>query len=228
MIPRILAVCGLVILGACSSSGGNNMPILSAIKEVILPSKEEGGPPQARAPLTRARIEENGLALVRAQLDGEEISNILSAKSLNGLYVTYVSAFQQTIAMKGTLITATRGLGGDLLSVADGTSDPVASLTPPNDWPSSVSRSYRFPADGPEGRLISVDCKIVPGPEMQVTIVEVTYDVTVMTENCTGDGETFTNAHLVDRVGQIWQTRQWVGPKLGYLNIEVLEPVTFD
>lgn len=227
MIRQILAVSALVLLGACSSGGGNNMPIMSAIKDVILPSKDAGGPPQARAPLTRARIEANGLALVRAQIDGEEISNILSAKSLNGLYVTYVSAFQQTIAMKGTLITATRGLGGDLLAVADGRADPVANLTPPDNWPASISRSYRFPDDGPGGRLVSVDCNILRGSEIQITIVEITYDVTAMSETCSGEGEAFTNIHLVDETGQIWQTRQWIGSKLGYLNMEVLEPVTF-
>lgn len=229
MIRPTLAVCALAVLGACSSGGTS--PVISIIKDTVLPPKsdEEAVERTGNTTLTRETIESYGIALIRARIDGEDVSNLLSGTSLNDRYVTFVSAFRQTITMLGSLVTSTRGLGGDLLSVAHGTNDPVASLIPVADWPSAVSRDYRFPDVGPEGRVVSVQCSISFGPEATLNIVEVDYAVTMISEVCEGSGEAFTNTYWVETTtGQIWQSSQWVGPKVGYLNVEVLEPITFD
>jgi len=227
MMRLSLLFCLVLSLGACSSGGTS--PVFSAIKGVILPTAGDEKPAKAPATITRARIEESGLAIIRGRLEGENITNILSATSLNGTYVTYVSAFKQTVTMNGSLVTATRGLGGDLLAVRNDPHDPVAIITPPEDWPARLTRDYRFPADGPAGDIITVDCVLTRGGEKQITIVELTYSVTAFSEACRGDGVQFTNIYLADsKSGQIWQTRQWVGKTLGYLNIEVLEPFTLD
>ena len=226
-----LSVMAITLLAGCSSNGGGGGIMFRAIKDTLFSG---GGDEEVTQPagtptsggLTRARIEETGLALIRANIDGDSATNVLSATSLNGSYVTYVSAFQQTISMKGTLITATRGLGSDLLSVADAPNDPIANMTPVANWPSQYERSYRFTGTGPAGTVITVQCSLAPQAPMQVTIVEVTYDVTPFVESCQGDGVSFNNVHLADKDGQIWQSRQWVGEGLGILNIEVLEPLT--
>lgn len=226
-----LSVLAIALLAGCSSGGVNGGIMYRAIKDTLF----SGGDDEAEAAattaeagggLTRARIAETGLALIRANIDGEDGTNILSATSLNGTYVTYVSSFQQTISMKGTLVTATRGLGSDLISVANASNDPIANLTPTANWPNGYERSYRFGGDGPAGVVITVQCSLSQQAPMQVTIVEVTYDVTPFIESCQGDGVSFNNVHLADKDGQLWQTRQWVGEGLGILNIEVLEPLT--
>lgn len=225
-----LSVLMISLLAGCANGGiGGGGILFRAIKDTVF----SGGGDEEAAPatttgggLTRARIEETGLALIRANIDGDTAANVLSATSLNSGYVTYVSAHQQTISMKSTLITATRGLGSDLLSVASAPNDPIANLTPIANWASGYERSYRFTGDGPAGTVITVQCSIASQAPMQITIVEVTYDVTPFVESCQGDGVSFNNVHLADDSGQIWQTRQWVGVGLGILNIEVLEPLT--
>ncbi len=227
MIRAFTAVCILILLGGCSSGGTS--PVFKAIKGLVFSSGDEGAGAVTNGGggLTREKITASGLALIRAQLDGEEVTNILTATSLNEGYVTYVSAFQQTITIKGNLVTATRGLGGDLISVAEFAGDPVVNFTPPADWPSQVRRDYRFPGDGPAGIVISVTCETARGQDSQITIVEVTYDVTKMIENCTTkDGTKFTNVYLVDKDGLVWESLQWTGPARGFINIEVLEPLT--
>lgn len=224
-----LSACAVLFLSACSSGGTS--PVFNAVKGVILPdrtedSADDAAPAAAPAALTRERITESGLAFIRANIDGDSVTNVLTATSLNGTYVTYVSGYKQSISMKASLVTATRGLGSDLLSVTDAPNDPIAHLTPIENWPASYDRSYRFTGDGPAGTVITVQCSLSSQPQMQITIVEVTYDVTPFIESCNGDGVSFTNIHLADDDGQIWQTRQWVGEGLGILNIEVLEPVT--
>ncbi len=222
-----IAAGALGVLGACSSGGTS--PVFTAVKEIVMPSKDAAKPAAASTPVTRALIVQNGLAMVRARIAGEDISNILSATSLNGAYVTYVSAFRQSITMRGTLVTATRGLGGDLLAVRNDANDPVATPTPPRDWPQRISRDYRFPGVGPGGRVVPVTCSYTQAAATTVTIVEITYDVIPVTETCAGDTVSFANTYLADsKTGQIWQAREWVGNKVGYLNLDVLEPFTTD
>ncbi len=226
MIRPILALSALSILAACSSSGTS--PVVTAIKGVVLPPKAEDIPvTNAGAKLTREKVEAFGLALIRGRIEGEDISNLLTGTAVNGQYVTYVSSFRQNITMLGSLVTGTRGMGGDLLAVRTDANDPVAHATPTTDWPSTLTRDYRFPGVGPEGTTVSVTCNLTHASETTVTIVEVTYDVTPFTEVCTGDGLTFTNTYLAQPdSGQIWQSLQWIGDKVGYVNIDVLEPYT--
>ena len=228
MIRPALALSALSILAACSSSGTS--PVVTAIKGVILPPKAEDTPvTNAGAKLTREKVEAFGLALIRGRIEGEDISNLLTGTAVNGEYVTYVSSFRQNITMLGTLVTGTRGMGGDLLAVRSDANDPVAHATPTADWPSMLTRDYRFPGVGPEGKTVSVTCNLTHAPDTTVTIVEVTYEVTPFTEVCTGDGVEFTNTYLAQPdTGQIWQSLQWIGDTVGYVNIDVREPYTTD
>lgn len=226
-MKRLLGLCLIGAVSACSSGGTS--PVLTVIKDTILPPKEDAPASVAPSTLTREKIEAYGLALIRARIDNEEISNLLTGTSLNDGYVTYVSSFRQTITMLGGLVTSTRGLGGDLLAVRHDANDPIASLTPVVDWPPTLTRDYRFPATGPAGKVVSVSCELVKGQPLRFTQVEVIYDVTPVTESCIGNGVAFTNTYMADTSsGQIWQSRQWVGEGIGHLNVEILEPLTID
>ena len=228
MMRPLLALSALSILAACSSGGTS--PVVSAIKGAILPPKAEDTPiASTSATLTREKIEAFGLALIRGRIEGEDISNLLTGTSVNGDYVTYVSSYRQNITLLGTLVTGTRGMGGDLLSVRSDANDPIAHATPTKDWPRTLTRDYRFPGVGPAGNTISVICNLTRASDTTVTIVEVTYDVTPFTEVCTGEEVEFTNTYLAQPdTGQIWQTSQWVGNKVGHVNLDVLEPYTAD
>ena len=228
MTRSVFAASALLLLGACSSSGTS--PVVSIIKEAVLPSKPDEAPKSGgNSTLTREKIEQFGLALIRARIEGEDVTNLLTGTALNGRYVTYISSFRQNITMLGTLVTGTRGLGGDLLAVRNDANDPVAVMTPAADWPTSLTRDYRFPGVGPAGKTVSVVCNLTPSTATRITIVEVTYDVTPFTEVCQGDGVTFTNTyHTETGTGQIWRTLQWIGEKRGYINIDVLEPLTIE
>lgn len=224
MIRALLTLSALTFFAACSSGGTS--PVVSVIKGVILPTKAEDVPvASADSVLTREKIEQFGLALIRGRIEGEKISNLLTGTAVNGQYVTYVSSFRQNITMLGSLVTGTRGMGGDLLAVRTDQNDPAAYLTPTADWPDRLTRDYRFPGVGPAGRTVSVTCNLTRAADSTVTIVETTYDVTPFTEHCKGDGVEFTNTYLAQPdTGQIWQTLQWIGDKVGYVNIDVLEP----
>ena len=208
MIRLLIALSALSIMTACSSGGTS--PVVSVIKGVILPPKAEDLlVTKGTSTLTREKIEKFGLALIRARIEGEEISNLLTGTAVNGQYVTYVSSFRQNITMLGGLITGTRGMGGDLLGVRADLNDPVAYLTPTAEWPSGIKRDYRFPGFGPAGQTVSVNCTLTRGAASTVTIVEVIYEVTPFSEVCGGGGIEFTNTYLAQTdMGQIWQSQQ--------------------
>ncbi len=219
-------------LAACSS-GGNTNPILSAVWQKLKPGTRRAAEAAeaeaaARPPvvLTFEKIKATGLAIIRARVGEDTKGVMLYARAVNGPYVTYASQLQQTMTLQGSLITASRAIGYDMLSLRTDDGDPVTVPTPPDDWQRSVTRDYRFTGDTPGGRLISVTCRFSKGPEFALDLLDKTFDTTIMQVHCAGDGVQFTNFHMVQPDGQILTSAQWLGPDQGMIEIDVLEPYT--
>ena len=228
-----LAALAAFILVSCSSSGRS--PIMTAVVDAVRPGNggeaeaqaaEAGAAPRAR--LTRAKIEELDIAMIRGKVEGDTgRGTLLLARTVNGEFVSYMSQGRQSFTLQGGLITASRGVGHDLLSVKAAANDPVAHKTPPDDWPQTVSRSY-FLSGGnrPEGVELPVTCAFQKTRGMQIEIVEITYDLIMMVEQCKGEDAEFVNVHLADpESGFIWKSAQWLGPDQGMAEYEVLEPL---
>jgi Group 4 capsule polysaccharide lipoprotein gfcB, YjbF len=226
---RWFAIALVLGLAACSSGQGAS-PLTKAIYAKVTTTIGIGDEPEPTAPprqMTRADIEKSGLAMLRAKVGEGTQPQTLVAQTDNGGYVTFASQLRQSLTLKGALVTATRGIERDLLSTQVFPGDPVAFLTPVENWPESVRRVYYLPGNSPEGEKVEVICSFLKGDVGEHTIVQVTYPVVQMLESCQGDGFGFENAHLVDtRTGAIWRTRQWIGFQSAYVLIDVLEPYT--
>ena len=123
-------------------------------------------------------------------------------------------------------MTATRGLGWDLLSAWSSPQDPLARPTPPARWPAGVERSYEFPADGPRGRIETYQCRFERGPVREMVILQRRHRGVEFSETCTGPAGTFENLHLADAgTGFVWRSLQWTGPQMELLDLQVLEPL---
>jgi len=215
------ALAALAMAGACSSQGPN--PVFVVVKEAVF-SDEDSAATGQRQPLTRERIEQSGLALIAAQLEKDDKPSYLTAFAVNNGYVTFANSARQSINLFGGLVTATRGIGEDLLAVDHSGNDPVASALPPEAWPAGVARLYRFGGQGPSGTELRVSCTYKRLGDRDLEIVERVFEITDFEELCRGD-VTFTNRYAVDReTGVIWQSRQWIGKDLGQVAIDVLEP----
>lgn len=232
MRRSFIAIALTAGLAACSSGGGTN-PIVSAIWQKVKPgarqaAREAEAEAAARPEIvvTFAKIKETGLAIIRARVGDDTRGVMLYARSVNENYVTYASQLQQTMTLQGSLITASRAIGYDMLSVRADVGDPVTVPTPPDDWRDSVTRDYRFTGDTPGGRLISVRCRFAKGPAYELELLDKTFDTTIMQSQCAGDGQRFTNIHLVQADGQILRSAQWLGPDQGMIEIDILEPYT--
>lgn len=219
-------------LSACSS-GGNTNPILSAVWQKVKPgtrrearaaAEEAAARPQIV--ITFDKIKDTGLAIIRARVGEDTRGVLLYGRAVNDSYVTFASQLQQTMTLQGSLITASRAIGYDMLSVRTDAGDPVTVLTQPDNWRASVTRDYRFTGDTPGGRLISVTCRFSKGPAFELELLDKSFDTTIMQSQCTGDGQRFTNFHLVQENGQILRSAQWLGPDQGMVEIDILEPFT--
>ena len=217
----------VLALSACSSGGSE--PLVSGVWDRIKASrsKDDGSGPAGKQVPSREQIEKFDLALVQMSLAGENVWPIMFARSVNGPYATYAGGkVPQSLTLRESQVTATRGLGTDLISASSSANDPLKVLTPPGDWPAQVNREYRFAGSGPQGRLERYTCVIQKAAETQITLAGTTIDVVGFAESCSGQDGTFQNLYAADaRTGRVWQSVQYIGAAMPMLTLEVLEPL---
>ena len=185
---------------------------MDSIRDQFFSDDTGGG--TAAPVLAREAVEASGVAMIRASLVGEDVTSVLRAASDNGGYVTYASRINQTLTLRGSLITASRGLGHDLLSVEPDARDPLVVATPLEEWPESIGRVYRFPDFSPEGRAVAVTCRYVPEQEMEISILGDPYVGRQVREICAGPDAAFENLVFAEaETGFVWLSRQWLGPE---------------
>lgn len=223
--PLLAAALGLALAGC---SNGQFNPIVEAVVTEIVPGEQatdEAAP--AAGPLTREQITRADVATVRARLLGDTTPTYLFAASDNGGYVTFASGIRQTLTLRGGFITASRGLGWDLLSAVSSRPDPLVSAIPPGQWPTSVQRSYEFSAFAPQGRIEAYECRFEFGEVQEVVILQVRHRGVEVTEICENETRSFENLYLADvGTGFVWRSIQWLGPQQGLIDLEIVEPYT--
>ena len=222
----VLPILALLLLASCTDEGLN--PIADAAIDELNPFDEEGDPEALRGTtLTREAVTKADVATVRMRLVDEEQPGYYFASSSNGGYITYASSFRQTLTLRGSAITGTRGLGFDLLSSTSSQPDPVKQPIPPERWPSRITRSYEFPGEGPQGRIEVFECRFEPGEFREIVILQQRHRGVEISETCSGPTGEFENLYFADiRTGFVWRSLQWTGPRQGLFDLEVILPYT--
>ena len=159
------------------------------------------------------------MPLIRVTL-GETNSQATAAElARNGDTGTYLMATSQAVYLRGGLMTGTRGLGFDLMSAAL----PYRSVK-------ALARSaghqrvhrYLNGENQLEKQLFT--CSVSVGAPAKITVLQTSYTVRRVVETCASDSHSFTNTYdMSPRTGQVWQSRQWVGPTADYMRIEQLK-----
>lgn len=227
-VRRSIAAIALIgLLSACSSGGGQSVSgvVLGKVKERFLAKKEvkkSGG-----GKLTRAAIEKSGGSAIYIRLKGDKGRTFMSAVSVHAPYVTFISRFGQSITLNGNFVTASRGMGADLLAASSSAGDPLVRSTPIADWPARVTRRLEHPGDGPAGTVQNYVCTSQVGQTTRHEIVEVVHDLVEITETCKNQDITFENVYFADqKTGFVWRSKQWLGVGQGWVDLEIIEPYT--
>ncbi|RKF12412.1 hypothetical protein D6850_18250 [Roseovarius spongiae] len=228
--PLIRAAClGLacITLAACSNRAGGDVNALTVAQGVFKSLFERGGA-SAPAPDEVARQAAGALAsttgrVIVVAIPERDVLTVMQEIERNGPYITFGTADRRSITLKGGMVTATRGLGNDLMS-AD--VDAVTALIRRGE--TDATRRVNRYLDG-ENRTISLApwCQVKPAGPGAVALGEVQARTTRMLESCladTGSADTasFQNSYQVDGAGRIVQSRQWISPLNGYIVIQSL------
>lgn len=224
LLPRTLSLVATLVLTAC---GSQRDPVVTEAMGALAGMWRTESAPKPQRQVTRADIERANVAAILGRVENDKQATVLYATADNGGYVTYVSPLMQQVTLKGAEITGTRGLGTDLLSGWSSSPDPLVRAMPPGSWPRQVERVYEFPGEGPQGPIERYNCSFESGRPAEQVILQVRYSGIEISETCTGAAGSFENLHFVDAAsGAVRRSLQWIGPKMGHLDMQVLEPYT--
>lgn len=217
MIKRALTIALLVTLTGCGQVTGLAQRLLGRDAKASFAPEN----------LTRADIEQSGIALIRVQIgEREPFGRYYLAQADNNGTVTYGKDDRAYFVLRGGLLVATTGFGNDILAVRTNPDDPIQNQRPVAQWPGAVTRVYQLPGSGVEGARISMDCRYENAGSGVIEIVEQRHATTLMHEICTGALGSIENSYMVGADGFIWKSEQFAGRGTEAVIIEIVEPLT--
>lgn len=211
-----LAVALIAGLTACGNddSGREANPLLIAAKSAAQTASRIRGEEKAQAAAPRTpeqmaaealRVNPGPLILVGFESLGR--NQVMAMTGQNGSMRTYMTPSEEALILRNGMVLGTRGLGNDISTTEAGTEALIHAGRA-----GQAQRVMRyFSGDGLE-RPLAFECSVAPGAKAGVVV-----------ESCAGHGAKFQNNYL-PQGGQIPVSRQWLGPKLGYVTIQVLRP----
>ncbi len=152
--------------------------------------------------------------MLMAQFEGAARGDIAELVGQNGAMRSYTTASQKGIILRSGLLIGTRGFGNDMMS-AD--VEPAAALILSRTAGQAARKLRYLDGEGVE-RPVPLDCAITPAAPVEQA--EIT--LTPVGERCVFRNLVVENSYFVTPEGKILASRQWGGPRLGYLNLTVL------
>lgn len=222
---RVLTCAALVAvmgLSACTNTR-RDVNLLSTSKQVIqsLQKKPPPPPPAALEKLAIKALKSTNGPLAAFQLEAVGAGSVIRNIETNGAYKTWSAwgtSQRLTITTKHGMITATRGLGNDLMS-AD--VDDVLRLVM-NRKEGTVQYEQRYLDGNHTIREVETTCEVTRGYEQTIRFGEVNQSAMQMFSACINENLQFVDLFVVGHNGRILQLRQWVGPVLGFGVIQQL------
>lgn len=137
----------------------------------------------------------------------------------NGQYQTWMSAQGQSVTLRGGVLSATRGLGDDLM--ASELSAAAAAIQARR--PGAYTRIYEHLSGQGENSVLVANCELSKVKSERVAIGEIDGNATVLREACQHpSGISFENLYWVDGSGRFLKSRQWVSQSVKYLIVQPL------
>jgi len=224
-MPMILTKCittGHIILPSIPLTSNTMMMSIPNRSSFMNGIASAGGNTPAPTPDPAALIA-SGLKSVKgpvilAVVENRNALAVLGQLGANGRYRTWTTRDKQMLTFKSGVLVSTRGLGTDLMA-AD--ADQAIALVTGRRVGQALRTHYYLNG---EGTTISVTlrCEISPGPSEALTLGALRISTRRMTESCSQGADRVENTYWVAGDGVIWQSRQWIGARTGYLVVQRL------
>ena len=220
-------ICAAALLGCTRDSagvkqgGGGGGAIVGATLGKVLPGRKSktADAASARPAPDLATRAANALAanpgpLIMVVFEAGQLAMIGGMVGENGAMRSYQTPEQRGFILRNGLLAGTRGFGRDLMAAQTA---EVARLIR-SGQAGSAPRLYTYlDGDGLE-RPLPVTCTVTPAGR----VTQQGVSGLQVAEHCEGNGAVIDNSYLVGANGAILGSRQWVGPALGYVQIQQL------
>lgn len=213
-----LLAAGLVVATSLLSACGNDPSVqpgrqmVGVVTSLFSPHKKAAPPVE----ISRAQLRAAGVALVRVKVLKSGTQGYLGVYGTNRDVVTWSTTDHTTISLRDGLITATRGLPGDLMSASLPT---VADIRAGS---GAVARTHYY-LDGLDQTVPMVfRCIMADVGSADIVVAQLAYRTRHYTESCASGNVSFSNDYWFDGKNMLRKSKQWVGPLTGYLEIEDL------
>lgn len=214
-----LALCAGLMLTSCGSD--KSASALDVIKNLPASIKSRRATPK---PISAAEIAQalqatnKPVALFQVE-NRKNAQVLLSEVERNGAYQTFGNQSRQAVVLRDGMITASRGLGGDLMSVEeDELLDMIQSRASGN-----VSYVQRFLTPEYKTKVIIYYCSVRPGAGNHTPLGRASMPTSSVGVSCKSTGEaSFENSYYLAGDGTIVSGRQWMGETIGYVDTQLL------
>lgn len=232
MIRQLVVLCTVALgVAGCASDAHKQTS-----EQVLFDSTKALLSKGKAAPLPRAAVEQltrdqligigGGLPMILVDVELSQAYATLSQVAQNGQYATFQAADAKTLTFSKGLMTATRGMGADLMSLD--VSQTRAALQAGARGVTKTQRTHRFLNAENELRADVYNCDLEnQGTETLVSIHK-TFRLQKYQETCHlvgSDNQSYTNSYWINPTTKtMWKSRQWPGSEIGTIGIEVLVP----
>lgn len=218
MRPFFVAALALLTLAACGDRSLAPGAVQGALGRVM-GQRGQVAQPDLRKTLTPGFIAGFEGPLMYAALPARSVQAGLVPTVRNGSVQQWVTPDGVSVSFDRGVVTATRGLGGDLMS---SDLDDVQSAL--RSGAIQGERVHRYL--NKENQLVvrAFKCEYVhtPGGAAQTLVGQI--PALFVAETCfDSTGEQFDNEFWVDSAGRVRKSKQWLGPFIGYLETELLK-----
>ena len=223
-LTRLGLVACVALLAGCSSQSGkqNVFTVGKAVFDQMGSGKQAAPDPKEVARVAQHALDNSDGPLGIYRLEKRNAVSVIRPIARNGAYRTwasYGSSERRSVSSRNGVLTATRGLGNDLMSSSlGGLLDLVARRE------AGVTDIEQRYLDG-ENQIVTIRsrCTVARGGQEDfATATGQSIPVTRMTARCQQDSRSLENSYLVTEAGEIVQSRHWAGPTMGYSVIQRL------
>ncbi|MDO5640914.1 MAG: YjbF family lipoprotein [Paracoccus sp. (in: a-proteobacteria)] len=225
--PAAGMMAGVLILAGCGSPDPEAQGTAMAHMRQLVAQRMAGGagatppaPALSADEMAARALAANPAPLILVSMESSGISQVMAMTGENGAMRTYMTPNMQAVILTGGIVTGTKGLGHDL-STAE--VDASAALIHARRGGQAARTNRYLSGDGLE-RPLPMTCAVATGQPQSFAFAGTGWNATQVTETCRAGAAEIQNSYLVTASGQIPVSRQWIGPQLGYVTIQVIRP----
>lgn len=223
-LPQLLPA---VLIGLVSCTGGTGeapleVELLETTQQAITQWRSGGTAPPA-AEVSRELLDSLDYPLLEVRIERRDVLAYLGVQTERhdgqpGKVVVWRTRDDATLALRNGMLISTRGLGGDIVS---------AYVPARGDAPGPSVSGAQFQmirSGGGSPQRLTLVCDLADLGIETIEIIGHQHATQHLRQRCEAEsGGRVTNDYWVEpMVGLVWQSRQWAGPYIGYLQLRLV------